>query len=386
MSSQATLPADAFSVLGVPRSIQLETTGKCNLRCKMCAPQGIPGPDGKPLVKRGHMDADLYRKIVSDLAQYRDQIQMLSLFMDGDPLVDRLLPERVRYAKELGIRLVRIATNGMLLRGKMAEDLLHSGLDSIIVSIDSLDPETYAAIRIGGNLQQIERNVDEFMRMRKEAGRARPQVDVRMIQMPENAGEKDAFAAHWANRADSVIFHQIHNWGTTMGEQGSMDNAGSPCNWPFRDMVIYSDGRAGFCCLDFEGVYDLGDFRFQTLEEIWHGPAYTELRDNIVNWNVDQLPKCRECNHGSIKPMVADHWNRLLINNRTLEPVAVALEYEQEGQTKRSAARTVGPQSVFPWGIRIREGRVTVIDPKGQRTPVSVDLHPADTYYDVDIG
>ena len=116
-------------------------------------------------------------------------------------------------AKDAGMLDVCIATNAMLLRGNTAALLLDSGLDSLIVSVDSLDPDTYATIRIGGNLATVERNVRAFMGMRATAAQTRPQVDVRMIEMPENVTEKDAFRAHWSNVVDAVTFQALHNWG-----------------------------------------------------------------------------------------------------------------------------------------------------------------------------
>lgn len=350
----------------------------------MCAPQGVPGPDGSRQINRGHMDEDLYQKIIQDLSQYSDQIGNLSLFMDGDPLVDRKLPQRIRAAKDAGMRTVRIATNGMLLRGSMAEALLESGLDSIIVSIDSIDPNRYAEIRVGGNLKTIQENIANFIHLRQIAGRSLPQLDVRMIEMPENADEKEGFREYWASIADDVLFQKLHNWGTSLGDLGGAVSQGQPCNWPFQDMVIYSDGRAGFCCLDYLGIYELGDFRYQTLEEIWHGEAYRELRDNMKHGNWEQLPKCRGCNFASLKPLMPNHWKKLLINNRTDDQLRLHLEFDGDGELQRSASRSISARSLFTWGISYREGAVRIVVDAENPSIRTIDLHPAQVYYNID--
>ena len=38
------------------------------------------------------------------------------------------------------------------------------------------------------------------------------------------------------------------------------------------------DGRVSLCCADFDGREVLGDLRTSTIQDIWNGPAYREVR------------------------------------------------------------------------------------------------------------
>lgn len=367
---------DAYAVLPCPRVIQIETTTRCNLRCRMCAAKG-GRREGAPATREDMPEA-LYERILSQLEPFADGVETLSLFMDGEPLLDKRLPSFIRMAKTAGFRTVNIATNGVLLRGNTAEALIDSGLDSLIVSIDSLDPEVYASIRIGADLQTVSDNVRQFMALREAKGRALPHVCVRMIEMPENRGEQEAFKTLWRNIVDEVRFQPCHNWGSSLGGQPCSDTQAPPCNWPFRNMVIYSDGRAGFCCLDFEGIYDLGNFQNQSFDEIWHGPAYQQVREWMMQRDAAHLPKCRNCNFPSVAPLQSRHWKILMMINQTGDRTGAVIETEQDGETKRSAVRTIEPGRVLSCGI-LYEGQpgVTVRWGDNLGSAQWVPFHPA---------
>lgn len=373
--------SDTHDVLEWPRTVQLETTSRCNLRCRMCAAKGGLSPSPRAAGARPDMPQDLYLKIIGDLGARAEHIGQLSLFMDGEPLLDRLLPERIRAAKDAGLKTVSIATNGTLLRGDTAEALLASGLDHLIVSIDGVTPETYEAIRIGARLGDVERNVREFLRLRNAAGHLLPQVEVRMIVMPENAHERDAFLGRWRHTADEVSFSPVHNWGNCLPGDGGTAEV-PVCNWPHRYMVVYSDGRAGFCCLDYEGVFDLGSFRTATLGEIWHGAAYARVREALAERDARVVAKCAGCTHAALAPLAPGGWKKLLLRNPGPAPARVALAFPGEAGERKSSTRTLAPGETFSWGVPYG-GQAGVDVLWGDDAPrrVHVALTPAQKYY-----
>jgi len=46
-------------------------------------------------------------------------------------------------------------------------------------------------------------------------------------------------------------------------------------------MVILIDGRVPLCCLDYDGVYTLGNVYDESIYDIWHGEKYKLYRKNI---------------------------------------------------------------------------------------------------------
>lgn len=79
------------------------------------------------------------------------------------------------------------------------------------------------------------------------------------------------------------------------------------CVRPWRQITVLSDGTAVCACIDAEKKNPLGNFRTQTFEEIWNGPAYEYLRRSIAT-NIDQVPVCRGCpNRTEGPPPPADY-------------------------------------------------------------------------------
>ncbi|MDR0622490.1 MAG: GTP 3',8-cyclase MoaA [Deltaproteobacteria bacterium] len=113
--------------------VRLSITGRCNLRCVYC--YGTEGPP--PVSGMDFGDISRLGRVMASLGIRKFKIT------GGEPTLRPDLPEIVRELKGLpGVDNVTLTTNGILLE-KLAEPLAAAGLDSINVSLDSLDPAKY---------------------------------------------------------------------------------------------------------------------------------------------------------------------------------------------------------------------------------------------------
>lgn len=126
------------------RDLRLSITDRCNLRCTYCMPaqglQWLPTPD---LLTT----AELTR--LGRIAVERLGVERIRL-TGGEPLMRRDLEEIVGALSALrtstGVKPdIALTTNGLGLE-KRAAGLRAAGLDRVNISIDSLDPQDYAAI------------------------------------------------------------------------------------------------------------------------------------------------------------------------------------------------------------------------------------------------
>ena len=126
------------------RDLRLSITDRCNLRCTYCMPaqglQWLPTPD---LLTT----AELTR--LGRIAVERLGVERIRL-TGGEPLLRRDLEEIVGSLSALrtstGVKPdIALTTNGLGLE-RRAAGLRAAGLDRVNVSIDSLDPQDYAAI------------------------------------------------------------------------------------------------------------------------------------------------------------------------------------------------------------------------------------------------
>ena len=126
------------------RDLRLSITDRCNLRCTYCMPaqglQWLPTPD---LLTT----AELTR--LGRIAVERLGVERIRL-TGGEPLMRRDLEEIVGALSALRTSAgakpdIALTTNGLGLE-KRAAGLRAAGLDRVNISIDSLDPQDYAAI------------------------------------------------------------------------------------------------------------------------------------------------------------------------------------------------------------------------------------------------
>ena len=159
----------------------------------------------------------------------------------------------------------------------------------VSVSIDAFSPETYAISR--GNASQYQPVVDNviaFAERKRARGVSWPLLRVSFVKQDGNAHEADQFAEFWSQYADMV---EIQSFSDYRMEEGF--NTDFECLQPFQRMIIWAYGGAGPCC-GFPGiVYNIGDYRQQTISEIWHGEAMESMREMMRTKNYE--PACQQC-------------------------------------------------------------------------------------------
>ena len=148
MMAQASPDALVDGFGRVHRALRLSVTDRCNLRCRYCMP--AEGMDWLP--KDQVLDFEEIERLVRIMAGMGvGDIRVTG----GEPLVRRDLPKLVgRITAIDGIREVSITTNGVLLADQV-DDLVAAGLARVNVSVDSLDPERFAAITRRDDLGRV---------------------------------------------------------------------------------------------------------------------------------------------------------------------------------------------------------------------------------------
>ncbi len=119
--------------------LRISITDRCNLRCTYCMPEE---------------EMDWVPK--SEILTYEEMIRIVSIaagrglrkvrITGGEPLVRRGVVDFVRALTQIrGLTEVAMTTNGVFLP-ESASDLYRAGLRRINISLDSLNPETFAKI------------------------------------------------------------------------------------------------------------------------------------------------------------------------------------------------------------------------------------------------
>ena len=128
--------------------IRISVTDRCNLRCVYCMPeQGIPPVSHQEILRFDE---------ICRLAGIFGELGIRKIKLTGgEPLVRKNLPVLVKLLKETpGIEKVTLTTNGVLLAEQMRA-LADAGIDGINLSLDTLDPDIFAAITRRRELERV---------------------------------------------------------------------------------------------------------------------------------------------------------------------------------------------------------------------------------------
>ena len=140
-----------------PAYLRLSVTDRCNLRCGYCRPaSGSTEYEPQSETRQSADDAELLDLV--RLMHEETGIHKLRL-SGGEPLLyPRLADVTGQLRSLLPEATLAVTSNGTLL-AKHAAPLRAAGLDSVNVSLDSIDPDRFHDVTGGGNLESTVRGI-----------------------------------------------------------------------------------------------------------------------------------------------------------------------------------------------------------------------------------
>ena len=132
--------------------VRISVTDRCNLRCVYCMPEeGVGSISHEEILRFGEIE-----RVCQILAE--NGIQKIKL-TGGEPLVRRRLPELAAALKRIpGIKSLTITTNGVLLE-EMYDALADAGVDSVTISLDTLDASVYRQLTRRDEIEAVRRGL-----------------------------------------------------------------------------------------------------------------------------------------------------------------------------------------------------------------------------------
>ncbi|HVX10998.1 MAG TPA: radical SAM protein [Pirellulales bacterium] len=327
------------SARALPRYVQIEPVGQCNLRCQMCPIQFRQ--DGPPHGPPAFMQYELFTRIIDELPA----LEELHLQGLGEPMMHPRFFDMVAYAARRGIKVSTNTNLTLLLHAGRARQTVTCGLDCIHISIDGATQETYERIRARAKFYRLLRNLELLSEAREEVagGPCLRMVSVIMQQNLHELPDLVRFAHGWSI-TEVFVQHLCHDFGestlpaayepmrrfvdaqTLLAEDESRvahffgaarrvaqelgvdlrlprtrpraHPAGTPgpqrCDWPYRGAYISYQGLAMPCCMiSTPDRLNFGDVTDRGIVEVWNSPAYETFRRQLAS---DQPPEvCRSC-------------------------------------------------------------------------------------------
>lgn len=322
-------------MVALPRFIQIEPVGECNLRCRMCPIQFRR--DGRPYGPPAFMEFALFEKILEQFPDLRE-LQLQGL---GEPLMHPRFFDMVRHAAARGAS-VSVNTNLSFITPKTAGECVESGLSRLHASLDGATKTTYERIRVRANYEKSVRNlrrvVDERSRLRSRT----PYIEIVAVAMRENLDELADLvdqAGRWGVDAVSVQ-HLCHDFGEAslpshyrpmrefvesqtllredrrriedafeaargaakrhelqlrlpdLNEKPPSDPRG--CGWPSTGAYFSYRGDIMPCCMiSTPDRMNFGNVSDEPFEHTWNGPRYRRFRAQLASGRPPEI--CRSC-------------------------------------------------------------------------------------------
>lgn len=127
--------------------LRISITDRCNLRCRYCMPDGVTDVGMKNILTF----EEIWEIVKASVSLGITHIRITG----GEPLVRKGCVDLIRGIRAIsGVETITMTTNGILLR-TYAAALKEAGLDGLNVSLDTLNPEEFAALTGRQNLTEV---------------------------------------------------------------------------------------------------------------------------------------------------------------------------------------------------------------------------------------
>jgi len=289
-----------------PCFISVEVTNYCNLHCPEC-------PVGKSKMSKADKSSfnlDLFKILIDEL---KPTLQHVILYFQGEPFLSNQLIPMIQCTHDARI-YSSTSTNGQFLTDEIARELVLSGLDKLIVSMDGSTQEVYESYRVGGNLQKVQEGIRYIIEWKKEFKSITPLIELQFLVLGTNEHQmKDIKLMAKSLHVDRLTFktaqlYDVENGNELLttkdrfarykkGKDGKYHIKGNQPNHCWRlwsGAVINVVGEVLPCCFDKSSEYSFGNINDSSLSNCWKGEKASGFRDQIIK-NRKQVEICRNC-------------------------------------------------------------------------------------------
>lgn len=304
------------TLAGYPVFLIVEPCNFCNLKCPLC-------PTGQRLpAERGKMTMETFTGIIDQMHPY---VWHLNLYYLGEPLLCDNLPIMIEYAHKHKMR-VSVSSNLILLNEEMADRLIDTGLEHLVVSLDAVSQETYVKYRIGGDYDKVVRNIIMLNERKKMKASPYPRIEIQFVVFKHNEHEIPGIEELAAKLGVGLYFREGTLGGKGQSPPITKDYALaekwlSPnkkyhegydyferkpniqegyCGYLWKIATINWDGSVFPCCWVFESEHKFGNITEQSFKEIWNNELFRSSRDLFIKGSPGKGPEgpktiCYQC-------------------------------------------------------------------------------------------
>ena len=288
--------------------VRIETSTACNAGCVFC-----PHPTEDFIRKREVMSLEDYKFFLNKILDERgEQIKETTFSGFGEIFIDNGIIEKISYAGQSDI-FIHLLTNGSMLSPERIDKIYEIGVKDIRISLHTTNPDSYGKIMqyksSGFDFDSVMKNVNYAIENKPEGTDIIITADI----VEENKEDVEQMIEDFKDKCSLEIWHP-HNWvyGKSYRDKtevNTLKTCGRPFNGPIQ---IQINGDIIMCCFDFNNELVLGNFRHQTLEEIFDSKVFKTVYKHHTNGTCEESDLiCNSCDQLKDKSDIVIYNNRV---------------------------------------------------------------------------
>jgi len=275
----------------------IEITNICGLACSFCPPKETPSQT---------MELPFFAQVLEELKPYTDEI---ALHVMGDPMVLSNLHSYLDIAHMKQMK-VMITTSGFYLDHDRIESLFHPAIRQVNISLNSFNKnsvsrtfEAYMDPILALCDEKLAKQSDFFINLRLwnlDEVQSEKGFNDQLFALLEKHFDIDPIPSEMEigrqslRLASKILLHFDRYF-----EWPSLHNpfyGDGYCHGLSGQIAILADGRVVPCCLDGEGIMELGNLHETNLDKILLSKRATAIQDGFKKHQaVEEL--CQKCSY-----------------------------------------------------------------------------------------
>jgi radical SAM protein with 4Fe4S-binding SPASM domain len=275
----------------------IEITNICGLACSFCPPKEQPTQT---------MSLEFFESILDQLQEYTHEI---ALHVMGDPMVLSHLSDYLDIAEKYNFK-VMITTSGFYLDEIRRQTLFHPTLRQVNISLNSFNKnsvfrsfEAYMEPILQLCDDKLALNKDFFINLRLwnlDETYSESTFNTKLFETLENHFSVDSLADMISGERQSIRlaskvllhFDRYFQWPSLQNEVVG----DGYCHGLSKQIAILCDGRVIPCCLDGEGVIELGNLHETNLGKILSSKRAVAITQGFAN-GIAHEELCQKCSY-----------------------------------------------------------------------------------------
>jgi MoaA/NifB/PqqE/SkfB family radical SAM enzyme len=322
-----------------PYLLIIDPCNYCNLRCPLC-PTGL-NDLGR---QQSMLSLEHFKKYFDPLAPNLFEAYMHNW---GESMLNKQVFSMIRHAQDnnvgtnLSSNFVRVSSDDM-------DQLLDSGLEYLVISLDGTSQEVYSQYRVNGDYDQVVANLREFLKKRAARKVKLPVVEWQFIVMKQNEHQVEeaerlakeigvdllrfvpvGMPYEFKNRKETADqWYPASVRGRTESDHSEQQfgqaEKPSPCFYLYRSMVVNPDGGVSPCCVVYRKNRDFADLSSEeplNMTKIWNNDKYLSARSLFSKHTIPnrRATVCDGCD------IFSHHPSKIKVKTKVVEPPLVGI-------------------------------------------------------------